>query len=132
MFISIIQQRESTPVSPGPMLEEDFNNLNHSQYLLYQYPTAFLLAKDVTMEFSGLDANVKQQALSTSFGSSARGGWGPFGFKAGASGSTSSNNLRASSTADGLKIEIPGAQLIGYYCDVVPKFPNPIFVVDKK
>ena len=114
------------------MLEEDFNNLNHSQYLLYQYPTAFLLAKDVAMEFSGLDANVKQQALSTSFGGSAKGGWGPFNFKAEASGSTSSNNLRASSTADGLKIEIPGAQLIGYYCDVVPKFPNSIFDVNKK
>ena len=108
------------------MLEKNFTDLEHGKYLLYQYPTAFLLAKDVTMEFSGLDAKTKQTALSTSFGVSAKGGYGPFTFGGSSSTSTSSNNMRASSTADGLKIEIPGAQIIGYYCDVVPKFPNPI------
>ena len=79
------------------------------------------------MEFSGLDAKTKQTALSTSFGVSAKGGWGPFSFGGSTSTSASASNMRASSTADGLRIEIPGAQLIGYYCDVIPKFPNPVF-----
>ena len=126
LVVLTLQQRASTPVSPGPLLERSFQELGNDQYLLYQYPTAFLLAKDVTMEFSGLDADTKQSALSTSFGVSAKGGWGPFSFGGSSSTSTSSSNMRASSTADGLKIELPGAQIIGYYCDVVPKFPNPI------
>ena len=108
------------------MLDKSYSDLNHDQYLLYQYPTAFLLAKDVSMEFSGLDAQTKQTALTTSFGVAAKGGYGPFSFGGSSATSTSNSNMRASCTADGLKVEIPGAQLIGYYCDVVPKFPNPI------
>ena len=128
-----LQQRDSIKVSPGPLIEKTFSELSYDQYMLFQYPTAFLLAKDVTMEFSGLDAKTKQSALSTSFGLSSKGNFGPFSFGSGPvklglspSMSTSSNNMRASATADGLKIELPGAQIIGYYCDVVPKFPNPI------
>lgn len=42
------------------MKEEDFYNEvtkdspDGPPYLLYQYPTAFLLAKDISMEFTGL------------------------------------------------------------------------------
>lgn len=78
------------------------------------------------MEFSGLDADSKQSAMSSSFGATAKGGWGPinYGGSGSSSGAMSSSNMRVSSTADGLKVEIPGAQIIGYYCDIVPKFPE--------
>lgn len=87
------QQSDSTPVSPGPMLEKSFNDLKLDQYLLFQYPTAFLLTKDVTTEFSGLDAKTKQTALLTSFGVSAKGGYGPFTFGGSSSTSVSSSNM---------------------------------------
>lgn len=81
------------------------------------------------MEFGGLDAKTKQKALTSSFGVSSKGSFGPISFGGSTSTSGSYSNMQASSTADGLKIDIPGAQLIGYYCDVVPKFPNPIVSV---
>lgn len=78
------------------------------------------------MEFSGLDAQSKQAALSASMGASGRGSYGPVSFGGSVSAAGKHEHTQASSTADGLKIDIPGAQIIGYYCDVVPKFPNPI------
>ena len=123
-----LQQKTDSLVSPGFMPEKDFFNeikgtSGAFKYLLSQYPTAFLLAKDVSMEFSGLDASTKQSALTVSVGVSVKGGWGPVSFGGSTSASGSSSQMQASSTADGLKIDIPGAQIIGYYCDVVPKFP---------
>ena len=76
------------------------------------------------MEFSGLDASTKRSALSYSFGTAAKGSYGPFTFGGSTSISGSHSSMKASSTANGLKIDIPGAQIIGYYCDIVPKFPN--------
>ena len=112
-------------VSPGYMVEQKFyDEVMKNKYLLYQYPTAFLMAKEVTLEFSGLDASTKSTALSTSVGVAAKGSYGPITFGGSTSMSGSHSSMRASSTANGLKVEIPGAQLIGYYCDIVPKFPN--------
>lgn len=95
-------------------------------YLLYQYPTAFLLAKDITMEFTSLSDNDKQAALMSSISDSLKGNYGPFSFGGSfsASGSYYYNHIQASLTANGLKVYIPGAQIIGYYCDIIPKFPN--------
>ena len=119
------QHNQSVRVSPGSMVEETFfKEVAKQNYLLYQYPTAFLMAKEVTMEFSGLDASTKQSALSASVGVAAKGSYGPFTFGGSTSTAGSHSSMKASSTANGLKIDIPGAQLIGYYCDVVPEFPK--------
>ena len=101
-----------------------YKEITDEKYLLYQYSTAFLMAKEVTMEFSGLDASTKRSALSVSFGAAAKGNYGPFTFGGSTSTSGSHSSMKASSTANGLKIDIPGAQIIGYYCDIVPKFPD--------
>ncbi len=77
------------------------------------------------MEFSGLDAKTKQTALTASVSASVKGGWGPISFGGSTESSASYSHSQASSTADGLSVQIPGAQIIGYYCDVVPKFPDP-------
>ena len=112
-------------VSPGYMVEQEFHDeVVKNKYLLYQYPTAFLMAKEVTLEFSGLDASTKTSALSSSVGVAAKGNYGPFTFGGSTSTAGSHSSMKASSTANGLKVEIPGAQLIGYYCDIVPKFPD--------
>ncbi len=109
------------------MSERDFYDevtRGNSPYQLYQFSTAFLLAKDITVDFSGLSDKAKQSALASSFGPSAQGSFGPISFEGSTSGSGSYNHMQASSTASGVKVYIPGAQIIGYYCDVVPKFPN--------
>ena len=111
------------------MKEVDFYNEvtrddpDGSPYLLYQYPTAFLLAKDVTMTFTGLSDEDIHTAILSSFGTSLKGSYGSISFD-GSISESGSNIMQASPTVDGLKVYIPGAQVIGYYCDVIPKFPN--------
>lgn len=34
------------------------------------------------------------------------------------------SHVVASKTASGMKIKIPGAQIIGYYTETIPKFPQ--------
>ena len=114
------------------MKEADFYNEvtrdgpEGSPYLLYQYPTAFLLAKDIIMTFTGLSDKDIHAALLSSFGTSLKGSYGPISFDSSISesGTYNHNIMQASPTVDGLKVYIPGAQVIGYYCDVIPKFPN--------
>ena len=118
-------------VSPGYMKEIDFYNEvtrespdGSPTYMFYQYPTAFLLAKDITMDFTGLSDEDKQAALLSSFSYSLKGNYGPISFVGSFTASGSYNHIQASLIADGLKVFIPGAQIISYYCDIIPKFPN--------
>ena len=131
-FHSHVQGKRDKPISPGYMKEEDFykevtkDSTYGPLYQLYQYPTAFLLAKDITMDFIGLSDETKHTALASSFGASLLGSYGPISFGDPIPASGSHSHMQASPTANGLKVYIPGAQIIGYYCDVVPKFPNTI------
>ena len=94
------------------------------QYKLPEYPTSFLLGRNIEMEFSGLDSKVVTSTMNEM--SHTSGGGGFLFFHAGASvtktKSTSSVNIQK--TANGMKIKIPGAQLMGYYTQVVPRFPS--------
>ena len=114
------------------MKEADFYNEvtrdvpEGSPYLLYQYPTAFLLAKDIIMTFTGLSDKDIHAALLSSFGTSFKGSYGPISFDGSISESGSFNHIQASPMVGGLKVYIPGAQVIGYYCDIIPKFPKTI------
>ena len=97
---------------------------NSPHYKLPEYPTSFLLVRNIEMEFSGLDSKVVTSTMNEM--SHTSGGGGFLFFHAGASvtktKSTSSVNIQK--TADGMKIKIPGAQLIGYYTQVLPPFPS--------
>jgi hypothetical protein len=125
-------------VSPGPSSEKEFiSKASQKIYRLPQYVTGFLLARDVEMEFRGLNQQTTQsiirssyQSYSSSSSSSYSGGWGPFSFASSSDYSSSfsssrrySASFQASATTSGLKIRIPGSQVIGYYTQVVPKFP---------
>lgn len=112
------------------MNERDFYNevtkesIDGPLYLLYQYPTAFLLAKEIVMDFTGLSDKAKQAALISSVGTLLKGSYGPISYGASISAAGSYNHMQVSSTVNGLTVHVPGAQIIGYYCDVIPKFPN--------
>ena len=49
--------------------------------------------------------------------------YGPFSLSSQFSHSNQKASFQASSTATGMQIKVPGTQLIGYYTEVVPKFP---------
>ena len=84
------------------------------------YPTAFVIAKDVTIRFSSEDT--KDSSIKTALESHASRGGGFLGFsgRKSTSSSSSSSNTSSSSDSKGVTIKIPGPQIIGYYLQIVP------------
>lgn len=120
------QVDSSLTVSPGYMPEKDFVETITSadaHYLLPQYASAFLLAKDIKMEFKGTSTSVTRTALQESASATLSGSYGPFSASASFGYGHQHTNLQCGSTTTGMVIKIPGAQIIGYYAQVVPKFP---------
>ena len=76
------------------------------------------------MNFRGAESNTTRHALSESSSARLQGGYGPFNVGGSFSYGRKSSNLKVSSLSDGLQISIPGAQIIGYYTSVLPKFPE--------
>ena len=92
--------------------------------MLPEYVNAFLLAKDIVMEFSGIDSSAQSSALQTSASSQLSGHYGPFSASSSFNYGHSKAKMSAESTADGLRVKIPGAQIIGYYTTILPCFPS--------
>ena len=93
-----------------------------------EYVTNFLLSRNVKLQFSGLDYKAVSKTMrmmfsySPSIGLVAMGlpfklNWG-FGF------TKSKTTVTADRTENGMVIHIPGAQIIGYYTQVMPQFPK--------
>ena len=99
-------------------------------YRLPEYVTSFLLARDVELEFDGsFNRNVYRNTVSCMtrscpanyfyFSTSI-----PIASYSRSSGQTSkSSKSKVHRTANGMKIQIPGAQVIGYYTQKLPRFP---------
>lgn len=98
--------------------------------LIPAYPTSIIFIKDLTLNmgnssgFSEFDASYRR--------SSASGGgyisFGPFHL-GGSHGRSSSSGERSSSyhyDSETQTMTVPGTQIIGYKCHVVPKSPNPL------
>lgn len=131
---SQLQRDAEAKVSPGPLPEADFID-TAGRFKLPQYVTGFLLARGIEMQFDGVNKEssrvimaASQVSSSTSYSGS--GGWGPFSFSGKSEYASqsqskirSSASFQASSSATGLKIKIPGVQIIGYFTQVVNKFP---------
>ncbi|CAI8035380.1 hypothetical protein GBAR_LOCUS19863 [Geodia barretti] len=98
-----------------------------SNYLLPEYVTGLLLSRNINVEFRGISASRSARAVRTASSSrfSARVGFGPWGgsVSGGKSQSSYHRTYSMESTSDGLRVSIPGAQIIGYYIQVMPEFP---------
>ena len=99
-------------------------NKRDTMYKLPEYVTSFLLARDIELEFSDINKRTFHDTVSTFTQSSAHASF--FCFSASFSSSSSNYNSRSSvhRTANGMKIKMPGAQIIGYYTQILPKFPS--------
>ena len=115
-------------MSPGRELSEaDFyKSLVGDRYLykLPEYPTSFLLGRNIELEFSGLDSSVVTSTMNEMSHTSGGGGFLFFHASASVTKSKSTSSVNIQRTADGMKIKVPGAQLMGYYTQVVPRFPK--------
>lgn len=93
------------------------------------YPTSAIFVRNLVLtlgESSGFSDWYSQQSSSSSSG----GGFVTFGpFCIGGSGSTGSGNashsFHANGSWDGQSIRVPGMQIVGYRCHILPKAPNP-------
>ena len=97
-------------MSPGPGRSELDYVKAAEKTQLPEYTTGFLLAKDISMKFRGVDSSTSSQAVQESSSASLSGHLGPFSASASYSYGHQTSNLRVSSTSDGLQIDIPGAQ----------------------
>ena len=115
-------------MSPGPSGDDaDFTReaLDQSKnYLIPQYITGLLLCRNLTLEFSNVAKESTYSFVATSLETSLSVGYGPFSLSASYSRSSQKSSFEASATATGLRIRVPGVQMIGYYTEVTPKFPN--------
>lgn len=93
------------------------------------YPTSVIFVRNLVLtlgESSGFSEWYNQQSSSASSG----GGFVSFGpFCIGGSGSTgsgsASHTFKANASWDGQSIRVPGMQIVGYRCHILPKSPNP-------
>ena len=90
-------------------------------YRLPEFVSSFLLVKDLELEISNMKSQksffrafVKSDTVKRGFSNN---------FYFGTSTSDSSSHSRVYKTANGMKIKVAGAQLIGYYMQKIPKFP---------
>jgi len=92
------------------------------------YPTAFLLAANVVLEFTGETTDIQTQFQTSSYSASAEVSYGPFGWGGKASssvaGSSSSMNASCEATSEGCRITIKSPQIIGWVSQMVPALPR--------
>ena len=97
-------------------------------YRIPQYVTGLLLCRNLTLEFEGVQgrSSYSYALVAASLDSGADINWGIFKLSAryAGSGFNQKASFEASKTATGMRIRVPGVQMIGYYTEVIPKFPK--------
>ena len=114
----------SPPPSPEKVLRNYINGGGKNLYLLPEYVTSFLLARNVKLQFSGLDSSSVSHAMQMIAGSSFSASYNMFSVSASVGIGKEKQRVTADTTANGMIINIPGAQVIGCYTQVMPQFPK--------
>ena len=121
-------EQKNAYVSPGPQkekaLRDAINGLNSNLYLFPEYITSFVLARDVKIHFSGVDASSVSHAMQMMVGGAFSGSISTFSLTPTFGFDRTKQSVTADRTADGMIINIPGAQIIGYFTEVLPRFPQ--------
>ena len=98
-------------------------------YRLPEFVTSFLLTKDVELEIISKSNKLYQAFVGSSITSSSSDSQQKFFVAYSMSSSSQSREFggattKVHKTSTGMKIKIPGAQVIGYYTQKLPKFPS--------
>lgn len=84
------------------------------------FPTAFIIARDVTIKFFSSESISSSFAQSVEEHSSSGGGFFIFGGSSSSSSSSSSSNSSATSTANSVTVRFTSPQILGYYLEATP------------
>ena len=114
-------------MSPGTSFSDDqsfYQELHRAHYKLPEFPTSFLLARKIELEFSDVSQDVVTATMSETTSASSSVRFLCFNAHASYSKNKQTSHSQVQRTSNGMKISIPGAQMIGYYTQVLPKFPQ--------
>ena len=117
-------------LSPGPLaLQKMIDSQNLEDIDLYSqfpaYPTAFIVAADTTIEFSGSTKHIEQQFDSHSNSGGLSVGYGPWSVSSSFHESASKQSMQVHSTATGCKLSFGAPQVIGWISQILPALPRP-------
>ena len=94
-----------------------------NRYLMPEYVTGFLLARNVKLQFSRVDARSTSHLTQLTVGTKFSASYKMFTLSGAVGVGHQKQSTTVDRTSDGMIINIPGAQVIGYYTTLLPKFP---------
>ena len=98
---------------------------DYQQFSLYL--TAFVIAANVELSFSGNTSTLESALEASSTQANMSVGWGPFGISASHKQASSKSKTRMESTAAGMKISLQAPQIIAWVQTLLPQLPkNPL------
>ena len=120
----LLLQRNNIKVSPGPQDSDKAFVEAVDGHVLPQYITGLLLCRNLDLEWSGVDQETKASFVRTSLNVGLSVSYGAFQLGGGLARAKQKSSFEATTTASGLRVRVPGVQMIGYYTEVVDKFPK--------
>ncbi|EXL65667.1 hypothetical protein FOPG_18115 [Fusarium oxysporum f. sp. conglutinans race 2 54008] len=116
-------------LSPGPSELHRFINNKEQKPLekfsyFPSYPTSFVIASNVELEFRGDTTHLEQAVESSHFDANLKVGYGPFSLSASHSQDKSSSKTKMETTATGTRIKIEAPSIIGWVTTMLPKLPR--------
>ncbi|KAK8065032.1 hypothetical protein PG997_011779 [Apiospora hydei] len=95
----------------------------HQQFS--SYPTAFVVAADVQLSFSGDTTQLESAVSASSSEANLSVGYGPFNISGSHKQSKSSSKTKMESTATGCRISIQAPQIVAWVQTLMPQLPKP-------
>ncbi|KAM6529803.1 hypothetical protein FALCPG4_007931 [Fusarium falciforme] len=116
-------------LSPGPHdLHTYINNKDSKGLEKYSYfpsyPTAFIVASNVELEFRGDNTNLEEAIDSSSFDANLKVGYGPFSLGANHKQDSASAKTKMETTATGTRISLEAPAIIGWVSTMLPPLPR--------
>ncbi|KAF2793192.1 hypothetical protein K505DRAFT_244956 [Melanomma pulvis-pyrius CBS 109.77] len=117
-------------LSPGALSLHKYIDQKNSEALskypyFPSYPTAFIVASNVELEFRGDTTALEEAVESSHTDAQTKVGWGPFSLSASHSQDKSSAKTKMETTATGTRITLEAPAIIGWVSQLVPQLPRP-------
>nr|RBQ91816.1 hypothetical protein FVER53263_12490 [Fusarium verticillioides] len=121
---------DDVKLSPGALdlhkLIDQKNDKALANYPYFpSYPTAFIVASNVELEFRGDTSALEEAVESSHTDAQVKVGYGPFSLSASHSQDKSSAKTKMETTATGTRITLEAPAIIGWVSQLVPQLPRP-------
>ncbi|KAM0548747.1 hypothetical protein ACHAPJ_009743 [Fusarium lateritium] len=129
LFVDAELDSGAFKISPGEhTLKDAFNNdksLEGPYQQFSSYPSAFVIAADIELSFSGDTTKLESSVSASSSSANLSVGYGPFAISGSHSSSKSKSRTKMESTATGCRISVEAPQIVGWVQTLLPELPKP-------